>query len=426
MENKKQVKNKETISISLLGKILTIIIILLISFISFMGINVINKNSVKNIISDYKLGMDLYGSRNIRIKPKQNIEDYKEVKEIIESRLKYMNVENYLLSLDESTGIINLEIPENSYSDIIAQYCITKGEFKIQDTDTKEVFIDNSNIKDAKVQYYTSTTGTTIYLNIEFDEEGTQKLKEISNIYVKSTDEEGEDNSKTIDMTLDSSTILSTYFTEEIPNGILQITIGTSSNATTLQGYLQQASNIVIFLKTNVLPTDYEMDINRFVYSDIEFKSILTFILIFAIITILFSIFMIIKYKAKGILGIISCIGFVAITLLLVRLGNVMLTLAGIFAIAIISLIEYLIIILMLEQYKTKTNKKDLNTSRINLLKKSFITIIPITIISVIFSLTKWEEIASIGMVMFWTILIMIVYNIFILGMVVLKPTIKE
>lgn len=426
MKNKEQKKKKEFISISLLGKIFTIIAILLICLISFIGIYVVDKNTVKNIIPEYILGMDVYGARNIRIKPEEEIEDYNDVKRIIESRLKYMNVEDYLLSLDESTGIINLEIPENSNTDIIAQYCITKGEFKISDTETKEVFIDNSNVKEAKVQYNTSTTGTTIYLSIQFDEEGTEKLKEISNKYVKSTDEEGNDNSKTIDMTLDSSTILSSYFTEEISNGMLQITIGTSSDSTTLQGYLQQASNIAIFLNTEVMPASYEMDINRFVYSDIETKTIMLIIIMFAIITILFSIYMIIKYKAKGILGVISSIGFIAISLLLIRLGNVTLTLAGIFDIGIMSIIEDIIIILMLKQNRENLTKKELNISRIELLKKSSVTLIPLLIIAVVFALTAWEPISSIGMVIFWTILVMIIYNIFILGMIVLKPTFKE
>ena len=426
MKQKEQKKKKESISIILLGKIFITILILLICLISFIGIYVIDKNNVSNIIPEYILGMDTYGSRNIRIVPEEETDDYNEVRRIIESRLKYMNIDDYLLSLDESTGIMNLEIPENNVTDIMAQYCITKGEFKISDSETEEVFIDNSNVEEARVQYETTTTGTTIYLTIQFDDEGTEKLKEISNTYVESTDEEGNDNSKTIDMTLDSSTILSSYFTEEIPNGMLQITIGTSSDATTLQGYLQQASNIAIFLNTDVLPVNYRMDINRFVYSNIETETIMLFTIVFTIITAVFLIYMLIKYKAKGILGIISSIGFVAITLLLIRLGNVTLTLSGIFTIGIMSIIEYIIIILMLKQNKKNLTKKELNINRMELLKKSSITLIPLAIITLVFALTTWEEIASIGMVMFWALLVMIIYNIFILGMILLKPTVKE
>ena len=83
MKNKEQKKKKEFISISLLGKIFTIIAILLICLISFIGIYVVDKNTVKNIIPEYILGMDVYGARNIRIKPEEEIEDYNDVKRII-------------------------------------------------------------------------------------------------------------------------------------------------------------------------------------------------------------------------------------------------------------------------------------------------------------------------------------------------------
>ena len=58
--------NKETIK--LLVKILTVIIIILLALISFVGIYTTDMNTMKNIIPEYKLGMDLYGARNIVIK----------------------------------------------------------------------------------------------------------------------------------------------------------------------------------------------------------------------------------------------------------------------------------------------------------------------------------------------------------------------
>ena len=67
MEDKK-VKKTEKISIALLGKILTVILMVLICCISFGGIYVADRNKTKNLIEDYKFGNDLYGSRNIVIK----------------------------------------------------------------------------------------------------------------------------------------------------------------------------------------------------------------------------------------------------------------------------------------------------------------------------------------------------------------------
>ena len=63
---KKAKQNNKTLK--LLGKISTIVIILLLSLISFVGIYVKDKNTMKNVIPEYKLGTDLYGARNILIK----------------------------------------------------------------------------------------------------------------------------------------------------------------------------------------------------------------------------------------------------------------------------------------------------------------------------------------------------------------------
>ena len=155
---KKAKQNNKTLK--LLGKISTIVIILLLSLISFVGIYVKDKNTMKNVIPEYKLGTDLYGARNILIKVddstttkkydsdgnlvkdssdgdenNENIteveekvnpdelrtaDNYEAVKNIIEARLKYMKVEDYLLRFDGS--IINKCGFKRSKSTIFNKY----------------------------------------------------------------------------------------------------------------------------------------------------------------------------------------------------------------------------------------------------------------------------------------------------------------
>ena len=43
---------------------------------------------------------------------------------------------------------------------------------------------------------------------------------------------------------------------------------------------------------------------------------------------------------------------------------------------------------------------------------REFECLIPITIISIVFSMTKWKPITSFGMVLFWGVLEIIVYNL--------------
>lgn len=447
----------EKISLKLIGKILTVIIIILLSLISFVGIYVQDKNAMKNIVPEYELGMDLYGSRNIVIKVDNSTEtktydaegnlvtdtententteveepvnapevltseNYQNVKDILMQRLEYMNVSNYFIRLDEATGDINIEIPENSVTDYIAQYTITKGEFAIIDSETAEVLVTNQDLKETTVQYGATTSGTTVYLNIQFNDEGTEKLKNISNTYIKSEDAEGNDTTKKVKLTLDGESIIETYFEEEIPNGLIQLSIGTSTDTAQLQTYLQQASNIAIFLNTEAMPITYTMEVNRFVYSDITKDTIETIITILVIVAALMAIYMVIRFRKNGIMGVITNIGFVAILLLALRLGNVILTLNGIFAIIVAAVIEYLITMMILKEYNKNVDEEIIKMNLKALLKKITISIIPLVIMAITFALMTWEEIFSIGMVLFWAILIIIIYNLIILGIGLFK-----
>lgn len=449
---KKTRQNKGTIK--LLGKILTVTIILLLALISFVGIFVKDANSMKNIIPEYQLGMDLNGARNIVITVDDSTEtkkydangnlvtdatssedtdikeveepvnspeiltaeNYKAVRDIIEDRLDYMQVEEYVLRYDEDTGEINLEIPENSITDYIAQYTITKGEFKVLDNDTSEVLLTNDDLKGAKVQYYTSTTGTTVYLSIEFNKEGTKKLQDISNTYVSSTDSEGNDTTRKIKMMLDDETIIETYFQEEITDGIIQLSLGTSTNVSELQTYLQQASNISVFLNTKPMPITYKMDVNRFVYSDITSNTINAIIMVLVIVALIMAVFMIVKYKKNGLMGVLVNIGFVAILLIALRFGNVVISLAGIFTVALVTIIEYIITMLILKEYSKKCEVEITKKNIKRLLGEMAISLVPLAIMAVTFALWSWEEIASVGMILFWAILIMIIYNITMLA----------
>lgn len=422
MKTKKKKQNNK-ISLKILGRILTIIIIMLVSLGSFVGIFKLEQNAMKNIIPDYELGMDLYGARHIVAKVDDtNAEDmrtydnYIKSKEIIEERLKFLEISDYLVRLDDATGEIDIEIPEDATTDYFAEYTGMQGKFTMTDDETSEVLLDNNSLKKASIQYGTSSAGTTVYLVIEFNKEGSSKLQEVSKTYIKSTDSEGNDTTQKVKMSIDDQTIMTTYFGEEMTDGIMQIPLGTTTDATDIQNYLKQASNISVFLNTEPLPIKYSVDINRFEYSDITENTLKIATIVLASIFAIMLIYMIIKYKANGILGALANVGFLALLLLAIRYGKVTLTLTGIAGIAIATIIEYVITMLVIKQYNKDTDEATVNKNVKNVMSNSAKTIAPILIMSVIFALIKWEQIASIGMVLFWAILIMVVYNAIILA----------
>lgn len=404
-----------------------VIIILLISLVSFGGIYVKDKNKMSNVIRDYILGTDLGASRNIVIKVDEENEEllteenYAKARDIVVSRLKYMKLDYYEMKFDESTGTIYLDVPENSRADYAAQYSVTKGEFKIEDNDTKELLLSKADVKEAKVQYQTTESGTTVVLNIEFNKDGAEKLRNISNTYVQSTDSEGNDTTKKIKMSLDDTTIMTTYFAQEMTDGQMQVSLGTSSDSEQIQNRITQATNIAVFLNTDTMPLTYKIDVNKSVYSSLTDNVLKIAIIVSIVIFALLLIYMIIKYKKEALLAVVTNIGFVAILLLIIRYTNVDITLTGLITIPISVIIQYVFLMNIL---KVKTEKID-NDSKIKRVKETIRSgiekLIPVAVIAVVFALTKWETVYSAGMLLFWEIAVLILYNLSTLKIMFLK-----
>ncbi len=404
-----------------------VIIILLISLVSFGGIYVKDKNKMSNVIRDYILGTDLGASRNIVIKVDEENEEllteenYAKARDIVVSRLKYMKLDYYEMKFDESTGTICLDVPENSRADYAAQYSVTKGEFKIEDNDTKELLLSKADVKEAKVQYQTTESGTTVVLNIEFNKDGAEKLRNISNTYVQSTDSEGKDTTKKIKMSLDDTTIMTTYFAQEMTDGQMQVSLGTSSDSEQIQNRITQATNIAVFLNTDTMPLTYKIDVNKSVYSSLTDNVLKIAIIVSVVIFALLLVYMIIKYKKEALLAVVTNIGFVAILLLIIRYTNVDITLTGLITIPISIIIQYVFLMNIL---KVKTEKID-NDSKVQRVKETIRNgiekLIPLAVIAVVFALTKWETVYSAGMLLFWEIAVLILYNLSTLKIMFLK-----
>jgi len=435
-----------------LKRTLIILLIILLALISFGGIYIQKTKFVENILPEYKLGPDFTGLRNIGLKVSDATKDiyydldgnvvdeegknttkkvesvnkeenltkdnYKKAKEIIEKRLEKIKqvqytsagiVENkaidyYTIKQNEETGKIELKLPENANTDMVLRYVATKGDFTIVD-DQDNVLMDNSYIKEANVGYSSTSSGVTVYLTIQFDKQGTEKLKEISNTFIKTTDEEGNDTTKKIKVKIDDSEMLNTYFTEEISNGMIQLSFGTATG-NSLATYAQEAKNLETLLNAGNLPIVYEADENHYVLSDINKDMLFIPTIVIMSLLVIGIIILIVKYKVKGLLGAISIIGYIAAFLIIVRLTNVVITLEGVAGIITSIILEYISIMYALNKMKENT---DLTCNQC--FTKFLPILVPIAISTVILCFVKWLPIYSFGMTMFWGIILVIVYN---------------
>lgn len=470
-------KNEKTNSKNTMktAKILTIILlIILVSMISFFGIYTQNRNQISNKVKNYSYAMDIDGARNIKLEvsdetteiikdsegniieeateeeisqngyikeevPNNSEEiktekNYKKSKEIISARLKKLGVEYYNISLNEKTGEMTIEIPENLSTDTILSNFAKVGKFEIIDSETKEVLIDNSNIKSSDVLYNTSTAGTTVYLEIAFNKEGKNKLEEISKTYVKEenastentvdsenttegttnvVEETAETTEKKVVMKIDDEEIMSTSFDEVITTGKIQLSVGTAStDSSTIQDYIAQAQNVATALDSGKLPIEYEIVKNQYVLSDISEQDLGYIALAIAIIIVIGIIVLIIRFKLNGLLAGFAYIGLVALYTLLIRYANVIISIESIFGIITMLILNYIFTNMLLKNINKLENKENLvNKSTIETYTKFFNRIIPICIMVIAFCFVKWIPMSSFGMISFWGLTLIAVYN---------------
>lgn len=440
-------------------KILTItLLVILISMISFVGIYQKNKNKMENKVKDYSYSMSLNGARTIKLKvntestddvPNNSeevltAENYKKSKEVIEKRLNKMNVEEYTTSVNETTGEITIQIPEqNSQTDTIIGNLNTVGKFEILDSETKEVLLNNDDIKSSEVLYNTTNSGTSVYLQIEFNKNGKDKLKNVSQTYVSvnnttnnttennvaenttseteneatNTTTEGSSDTATtekkITMKIDDEEIMSTSFDETLKTGKIQLSIGkATTDSKTLQGYVSQASNIAVVLDSGKMPIKYDVDENQYVLSDITNQELDIVVYILIGIVAILSIIFIIRYKLYGAIGAVSYIGLISIFLILIRYANVNVSIQGILAIALVCILNYIFINKLICRINKKDSNKETTNQKIKeVYKEFFVKIIPICIATIVFCFAGWDPISSFGMIMFWEIVLIAIYN---------------
>ena len=453
-------------------KILTLVLaIVLVTMVAFIGIYVPVQNRMENKVEDYSYMRDLKGGRNIILSVDEgsktiikdsegkevsdaddlsdeeltkkgyvkeeikyndedvlNVDSYIKSKEIIQKRLKELKVEEYNIKLDEENGKIVLEIPENDDTDNVVSELSPVGKFEIVDSETKEVLINNDDLKLVNVMYGssndTTSKGTTVYLNMEFTKDGAKKLEDITSKYVKtetqSPDQENSENNteettteKKVSLIVDDDEMLSTNFEEPIKTGKIQLSIGrASTDKELLEGYISQASNMATILNNGKMPVKYTAHDNQYIQSDITNQELDIVVYTLLAIACIGLIYLIFKYKGFGAIGTISYIGLASLLLLLIRYANVEISIQGILGIAATLILNYIFVFKLVS--KTKNEKlKDLtiNTKIKETYKEFFLRILPICIAAIVFCFGGWASLSSFGMVMFWGISLIAIYN---------------
>lgn len=460
----------------ILKNITKILAILIICLISFVGIYVQRANRMENIVKDFALTKDLEGYRQIIIEVSDavevlssegkvigntdnyndddistnsynktenpvnkqenlNEENYIKAKNIIEKRLKGLGVQDYSISLDENNGQMTILLPEDNKTDRIVSNLTQVGRFTIKDSETGVEYIDNDDLKKVSSVYNTTANGTTVYLQIEFNKNGTKILNnlstgdyatkedveennnttseeentntvEIDNTTAEETEETTETKQKQITLSIDTNEMITTSFDEPMVDGVIDLSMGqASTDQNEIAETLQSVSTIAMVLNEGQLPITYKISNNMYVQSNTANDIIKYSVIGITLLAVAMIIYLIVKYRTKGLWAALSYAGFVAIYLLLIRYTNVNISIASIVGILIVLILNFIF-------NKEILDKKENN---INKVYRSFIMkIIPVFMIAIIFSFINWTTLNTFGMTMFWGITLIIIYNILI------------
>lgn len=441
-----------------IGIIAILLLVTVIIFTSFFGVYKKEDFRVVNLIKDYKLGMQFtdahvlkmtvsedekeiiydsegniveddgkteyteengYKTETVKINKDEDLtlENYKLAKKIIKNRLKGMQVGEYKVNLNEENGEITVEIQESDDAEEIIHHLEGQGEFVIRDKDTEQVLIDNKYVESAKTLYGPSDetgTSTTIYLQIDFNEEGAKKLEEISKIYIaeEHVHEEGEEHSddeeikaKYVSVVLDGTTLSSTYFGETMSTGILYIPITQASDNDTLMQYSQELNHITTIINNGKLPVVYEYSENT-IQSSITKNMLAIGILIPVVIMLIACVVLVVKFKANGFIATFLQIGYIALLLLALRYTNVVITIEGIVGIIISVILNYILVYAMLNSLKKN------EIIEWNLIAKFGLKTIPVYIISIILAFNGLTRVNSLGMTLVWGSFCLYIYNL--------------
>ena len=455
-----------------LKSILAILVIILICVVSLGGIYVKDKNFMKNILPDYVLGQDLNGSIIMKLdvnKPEEsseateenaenveedaeqaeseeasennnsenkenkdnkengqaediyNAKNYKKSKSIIEKRFKVAGIEQYEVRLDEQSGSIVVEVPKNIDSSVL-QSIYQTGKTEIKITETNEVIADKNNIKEFATSiddtYASVGVGSNVKIDIKFNQDAVKKFKELKNNYTPGTNESGIVTENNVSILVDGNSIVSlteTEFLQSAVNGSVQLYGNYTTDFKTLTSSLNGINSIKMLVETDDLPVTY----TRSYQSDVINSNVNKYgiISVFAIVLIAMLVYLLYKFKLKGLLAEINIIGFASLLLLIIRFTKVEISIASLVAIGGMLALQFIYLIKLLGNEKVIS--KVFNSETLEFSK----TLIPLLILSVFTALIPALEsskiipfgniqgMANFGMVGFWGLIVFEIFN---------------
>ena len=434
--------------------ILMILISVLIILVGFIGIYVKKGVSYKNILPEYELASDLKGSTVVEFKVDDtvetkyydkegkevdsskvtdknkknytkeeipsnaeenlNVENYKKSVEIMKERLEFLQADQYKIDLDNKTGKIVLAF-EDDYPDDIKSFLQMEGKFELIDVDTEDVVLTHNDFTKAEGSYATMDDGVNIsyvaYINLKLNNAGLEKVNNIEKYRVDSETEDTEDSNTGFKVMFDTEEI-ATISDDDIllNNKTLRITIAKDLTDETETNSVLNTNAIVSELATiGKMPVIYNITAEEYIQSNVNYF-IPYMVMGLIAICIIIGVYFVIKYKAKGLLGCIAFAANIALFLIMIRLTNIKISLNGFAGILGLILLNTILVnnILKCIKEKDKTFSENVKAAYLKTLDAFLVMLI----IFVVFAFSSMTVINSMGLLVFWGWIVILLGNL--------------
>ena len=156
------------------------------------------------------------------------------------------------------------------------------------------------------------------------------------------------------------------------------------------------------------------MEKNQYILPKLTTQDLIKVEIAIAIIAVVGIIILIVKHKLNGLLAGIAYVGLSAVYMLVVRYTNVTISIESIAGIIIVLILNYIFTTMFLnkiEELNKENTENVMKKATGETYKKFYLRIIPICIMAITFSFVKWVPISSFGMITFWGIVIIAIYN---------------
>lgn len=430
--------------------ILMVLICISIILVGFFGIYVKQNNSYANSLPKYILASDLKGAttlefevnngtekvyydkdgkkvdattvtdenksdyreEEVAINANENLtaDNYQKVVDIMKKRLQFLKADQYRLDLDEKSGKIILTF-EDEYPSDIKSILPMEGKLELIDSNSNEQILNETDFSSVEASYASVEEGYTTYISLKLKNSGIEKVNNLDKYRTTTNSETGETTTNKFKIMFDEDQIAEISYDDLLLTGkTLRLTTNSKLTSNSSINSEMNTNSVVSKLATiGKMPVVYKLSAEEYVQSDAV--SYINYIVI-AISTIcaVIAVYFIIRYKLNGLLALLGFAANSSLFLILIRLTKIPVSLNGFAGMVGLVVLNTILINNLLKAVQNKDKNFSEN------IKSAYLKTIDVLVIALIifavFSFSAMTVISSMGLLVFWGWLVVVLGNL--------------